>query len=164
MILLSYDGSDDARTAIERAATLMPGAEVTVVTVWEPFLNLMARSGALGYSGGLAGDEDVDTASREAAETRANEGAAYANERGLRASARIASNRDGIAPAILAAAAELDAEAIVLGTRGLTGVRSLLLGSVSHAVLQHADRAVMVVPSAPVADGRRDHHRDRGEG
>lgn len=159
MILLSYDGSDDARVAIERAATLIPGGKATVVTVWEPLLNVMARNGVLGLSGGVySGNDDIDETSRKAAEERAEEGAAYAREQGLDATAKIASNRDGIAPAILATARELDVDAIVLGTRGLTGVRSLLLGSVSHAVLQDADRAVMVVPSAHVADGRRERH------
>jgi hypothetical protein len=32
----------------------------------------------------------------------------------------------------------------------------MLLGSVSHAVLQHADRAVIVVPSPAVAEERRE--------
>lgn len=45
---------------------------------------------------------------------------------------------------------------IVIGTRGLTGVKSLLLGSVSHAVVQHADRAVLVVPSPEIAEARGD--------
>jgi hypothetical protein len=31
----------------------------------------------------------------------------------------------------------------------------LLLGSVSHSVVQHADRAVLVVPSHNVAERRR---------
>ena len=41
-----------------------------------------------------------------------------------------------------------------LGTRGLTGLKSLFLGSVSHAALEHADRPVMVVPSGEVAAAR----------
>jgi nucleotide-binding universal stress UspA family protein len=63
------------------------------------------------------------------------------------------------ADAILAEADAVDARVIVLGTRGLTGVKSVLLGSVSHAVLQHADRPVVVVPSAEVAKERAAHRR-----
>jgi nucleotide-binding universal stress UspA family protein len=32
-----------------------------------------------------------------------------------------------------------------MGSRGLTGVRSMLLGSVSSAVVHHADRPTLVV-------------------
>ena len=42
---------------------------------------------------------------------------------------------------------EIGADAILMGTRGLTGLKSVVLGSVSHAVLQRADRPVVVVPS-----------------
>jgi hypothetical protein len=41
-----------------------------------------------------------------------------------------------------------------MGTRGLTGINSMLLGSVSHAVLQHADRPVIVIPSPEVTRQR----------
>ena len=37
-----------------------------------------------------------------------------------------------------------------MGSRGLTGIKSLLLGSVSRGVLTHADRPVMVVPPAAI--------------
>jgi len=42
-----------------------------------------------------------------------------------------------------------------MGSRGLTGVKSLLLGSVSHEVIQHADRTVVIVPSPEVASSRQ---------
>jgi hypothetical protein len=41
-----------------------------------------------------------------------------------------------------------------MGSRGLTGLKSLLLGSVSHAVVQRADRTVIIVPSSEVARSR----------
>lgn len=62
-----------------------------------------------------------------------------------------------MASTIVAVATELDAGVIVMGTRGLNGVKSFLLGSVSHHVAQHADRPVLVVPSRLVAERRRDH-------
>ena len=60
-----------------------------------------------------------------------------------------------LAEANIAEAAEIEASAIVIGSRGLTGLKSVLLGSVSHAVLQHADLPVIVAPSAEVAAARR---------
>lgn len=51
-------------------------------------------------------------------------------------------------------ARERDAEEIVVGSRGL-GRFSAALGSVSHALLQQADRPVVVVPAAAA-----DHPRD----
>ena len=42
--------------------------------------------------------------------------------------------------------AERGATVLVVGSRGLTGLRSRLLGSTSHAVLRHAHLPVLVVP------------------
>jgi len=67
---------------------------------------------------------------------------------------RTCSQKTTVAGAILAEAEAVDASAILMGSRGLTGLKSLLLGSVSHAVIQHADRAVIVVPSTEVAASR----------
>jgi nucleotide-binding universal stress UspA family protein len=164
MILISYDGSADANAAIDQVACLAPGAETTVVTVWEPFQLALTRSGGLGMGvGGAYPDNgEIDQASEEAALACAAEGAERAMAAGLVAQAQTAVREDGIATAILSVADELDADAIVVGTRGLTGIRSMLLGSVSHAVVQHADRPVIVVPSPDIAGSRREwiHRRD----
>lgn len=160
MILLAFDGSADARAAIDHAAQLMPGSEVTVITVWEPLFDALMRSGSMGAGigmGGFTGDSvPIDEDTRAAALERAREGADLASTLGLVASARCAPRRSGVAHTILAAAAHVDAGVIVMGTRGLSGVKSFLLGSVSHSVVQHADCPVLVVPSAALAEQRHD--------
>lgn len=50
---------------------------------------------------------------------------------------------------ILAAAAEVEADLIVMGSKGLAGVREFLLGSVSHQVLKHARASVLIAPLPP---------------
>ncbi|MDX6726672.1 MAG: hypothetical protein QOK49_1477 [Baekduia sp.] len=158
MILMSYDGSVDAQAAIARAAKLMPGAEATVLTVWEPYLDTLARSGPMGFgmAGAYADSEAVDASAGEAALATATEGADRATAAGLLAHGRAVKQVGGIAAAILAEAEDLDADAIVMGTRGLSRVKSFLLGSISHQVVQHAGRPVLVVPSPVVAQHRRD--------
>lgn len=47
---------------------------------------------------------------------------------------------------ILAAADEVEADLIVMGSKGLAGVREFLLGSVSHKVLKHARASVLIAP------------------
>ena len=159
MILVSYDGSADAQAAIDRAAQLMPGAQTTVLSVWESYAHMLAWSGSVGMGLGAVGTsadvERVDAASRTAALATATEGAQRATTAGLIAQPRSEGRDAGIADTILTVAADIDAGVVVMGTRGRGGVTSFLLGSVSHAVVQHADRAVLVVPSPAVADRRR---------
>ncbi len=155
MILLAYDGSPDARAALDHAARLLPGADVTVLTIWESFPG-GAGGGMMGMASVYVDPIEVDQANEEAAKKQAQEGADRARAAGLQAQARTARSAAGTAAAILAAAARINAEAIVMGTRGLTGLKSFFLGSVSHAVLQHADRPVVVVPSQRVASDRRE--------
>ena len=165
MVLICYDGSPDARAAIEQAAELLDAHPVTVVTVWEPFVEVLARTpSGFGLAGGMVQVDEIDAASRESAQQRADEGAELARQAGLNAQARVYPQRTTVSAAILDAADELGASAIVMGSRGLTGVKSLLLGSVSHAVIQHADRAVVVIPSPTVAAAReRALHAHRHE-
>ena len=47
--------------------------------------------------------------------------------------------------AIVSLADELEAELVVVGSRGLGGLRRILLGSVSDSVVRHARCAVLVV-------------------
>src|SRR4051812_50074965 len=47
-ILAAYDGSIDAQEAIDHAARLVPGAEATVLTVWEPIQITLTRTGGVG--------------------------------------------------------------------------------------------------------------------
>lgn len=165
MILISYDGSTDAVAAIDRAAQLMPGADATVLTVWQPFIDTMARIGSAGYAMGMTSSfdvESIDAGTRLAAETDAAEGTRYARDAGLAAEAKCVQHHSGAASAIIEQGRELEADLIVVGTRGLGGLKSFMLGSVSHEVVQHADRPVLVVPSAAVAERRRsliDQHK-----
>jgi nucleotide-binding universal stress UspA family protein len=159
VILICYDGSPDAQAAIDRAGALFAGQQATILTVWEPFIDLMARSGAGFGTAGTLNIEELDAATEEAAQEQAQAGAERAQRGGLQARARTSALGLGTAETILSVASELDAAAVVLGTRGLTGLKSLLLGSVSHAVLQQADRPVTVVPSAELAAKRAAHRR-----
>jgi nucleotide-binding universal stress UspA family protein len=166
MILVPYDGSADAQAAIDLVAERMPGTTVTVMTVWEPFLQTLARVGmgmgmGMGVTGGYAPEdsESMDASARDAALATATQGAERAAAAGLVAATRIEMRHSDVAAAILGVAAEVDADIIAMGTRGRGGLRSFFLGSVSHAVLQHADRAVLVVPSPALAAQRRAHGR-----
>jgi nucleotide-binding universal stress UspA family protein len=108
--------------------------------------------------------DEIDQASAQGAERTAADGVELAKQAGLAAEPLTCAQLSTIARAILAEAEKLDAIAIVMGSRGLTGVKSLLLGSVSHEVIQHADRTVVVVPSPHVAEIRAREVREEDVG
>jgi nucleotide-binding universal stress UspA family protein len=155
VILIAYDGSDDSKAAIEKASKLFPGESATVLTVWQRFVDTMARMG-----GGISVVVDYDEIDKDAeagAVTKAEAGAKIGNEGGLQATGRSAVVDTSVADAILAEAAAVDADVVICGSRGYTGVKSLVLGSVSHHILQHADLPVLVVPSPEIAKARAEH-------
>jgi nucleotide-binding universal stress UspA family protein len=160
MILIAYDGSADAKAAIEQAGKLFKGESATVVTVWQRFVDTMVRLG--GGVGVIIDYDEIDASSQRSAAERAAEGAKLASAAGLVADGKALVVESTIASAILGAATEADASVVVLGSRGYTGVKSMMLGSVSAHVLHHADRPVLVVPSPVVAAARSEelHHAD----
>jgi nucleotide-binding universal stress UspA family protein len=162
MILICYDGSPDSKAAIEHGGELLKGESVTVLTVWQPFVELLAQtSPGFGLSPGMVDVEEIDKAARERAEKLAEAGCDLARQAGLEAEPRVYPQETTTGDAILTEAEAVGASAILMGSRGLTGLKSLLLGSVSHAVIQHADRTVIVVPSPNVAAARGQDRRRR---
>jgi nucleotide-binding universal stress UspA family protein len=160
MILLGCDGSDNAKDAIERAGVLFKGQPAIVVFVWGQYAEIVARASAgLARVAGSADYERLDDASREYAAQQAGEGVALARDAGLDATPRTVARSGSMANTILKEADAVDADVIVLGSRGRGGIGSFLLGSVSHEVLQSADRPVLVVPSPDVARERREKRR-----
>ena len=97
----------------------------------------------IGYDGpmsAIATDApDVDDSSEQQARKLAGHGAELARSSGFGARAMwVADDRD-VTNAIVDEAIQFDADLVVVGARGLTGVRAFL-GSVSNHVLQHSHR------------------------
>ncbi len=140
-VLLCYDGSDDAKSALRGAAELFAGRRGVVLSVWEHgWANL---SVAWPDASGL---QSLEEAAEQNATELAGEGAQLLEAAGLPAEpvARLA--RGPVWQLILDVAEERDVAAIVLGRRGLGGVKSMLLGSVSNAVVHNSKRPVVVIP------------------
>lgn len=142
-VLLAVDGSPSAADAVgfAFAEASLRGAELEAVHVWnlwsepvdeatEPPLNLVSSTERL--------HEDAE---RLLAESLAGRQEAYPDVVVRR---RLVRGR--VRPVLLAAAR--DAALVVVGARGRGGAGGLLLGSVSQAVLHHADAPVAVVRGA----------------
>jgi nucleotide-binding universal stress UspA family protein len=146
--LLCFDGSPQSRNAIERAAALLGGGPAVVITAWESadsfvgFDPVSAVSETVGRLSGL--ESELDEIGNELAQHTAEAGAKLAGEHGFEAQARVAEDKPW--SAIVRTADEVDARIVVVGSRGLSRAESALLGSVSHGVVHHCTRPVLVVP------------------
>jgi nucleotide-binding universal stress UspA family protein len=96
---------------------------------------------------------ELDSAAKVTAEGTAQAGADRARAAGLNARPEVIRAEVGVAQAILRAAEEPAVISVVVGSRGLSGFRSALLGSVSNAVVQHSAKPVVVVHD-PAGIGR----------
>ncbi|ANS32036.1 universal stress protein UspA (plasmid) [Rhodococcus opacus] len=117
-VVVGWDGSAGAETAIAATAHLFPDREVLPVCVDEGFTPPEAPANVGG---------------REVLRCNSQRSPALHGR--------------GIADALVTAANAHDAAAVVVGSRGRSATREILLGSVAMATLHHCHRPVMVVPS-----------------
>ena len=146
--LICFDGSDDAAAAIATAGEMLAPRVGVVLTVWEPIASWAPSDPATILSAPLSRlaskELDLDEISQDVARELMQRGVELAIEAGFQAKGRLEEGRPW--RMIRQVADELGAEPIVLGARGLGRVESMLLGSVSIAVVFHSQRPVLVVP------------------
>jgi len=141
-ILVGIDGSAHSQLALEWAAkeAALRHTSLTVLTV---------HHGVAGFWGGTlhyAGDEELVDKARQAAQAETDKVMGGLGD--VRPASVTVKATEGIpADEILKEGA--DAELIVLGSRGGGGFSRLLLGSVSSAVVEHAQVPVTVLPAHP---------------
>ncbi len=149
-VLIAFDGSAAARRALTDAAGLFGSRRALVVTVWEA--GLAYATTAVPQDGmimtpmvepGFA--REIDHEVHSEAEQIAQEGAELAKSLNLDAAALAVADEGDVADTILRVADEQQAAAIVVGSRGRSGLRARLEGSTSKALLKHAACPVVVV-------------------
>lgn len=145
-VLVAYDGSAFADAAIDEVANLFgPGRRVVILTVSEPTEGIPFL-GSAGVPIDSNSMQAVLAAARSGAEATAERGCERARGLGLEPEGKFIGGSP-IWDRIVAAAEEVEAELIAIGSRGLSGVKHVLLGSVAAAVAQHSRRSVLIVHS-----------------
>jgi nucleotide-binding universal stress UspA family protein len=139
-VLLAYDGSAGADEALGLAAGLAwpAGSTIRVVSVIEPVM--LGTTGPWDRSSGFS--PELDSAISGYAEERSTAAVARLREAGHAADGIVVRGR--VASALLDEARSGGADLIIVGSRGQGRISSLLLGSVSSEVVDHAPCPVLV--------------------
>lgn len=154
-IVIADDGSPSARlaaTVLERLP-LPPGAPITILTVTDTGFPYETAASPAIYGAAMAQyGESLGDAGREARDV-ASAGAARLEQLGYQANPVVRTGDP--AHEIVAYTKAYRTGLLVLGTRGNTGVKRLLLGSVARNVLLHAPCSVLIVRESvvPRVDG-----------
>lgn len=149
-LVIAYDGSASAATAIRVAAGLFAGAEARIATVPRR-TELHVGTGlpmVPGVSPGVLQQtlEEIEAEARREAEETARRGVEAARALGLQAEVAAVAAGTSESAALLGAARELEADVLVCGTRGRGAFTRALLGSTSSSLLHNADLPLLVVP------------------
>lgn len=152
-IIVGTDGSEPSDEAVRQATEMASreGARLHLVTAYPDPQMLRDRTtiwtndpkGVIdsGRTGGEAQNETVDL--RQVAESLLERAARVVRSKGVEVETHASEGQP--AEVIINVADQEKADLIVVGSRGLTGIKRYLLGSVSSKVSEHAHCSVMIV-------------------
>ncbi|ACB68632.1 UspA domain protein [Burkholderia ambifaria MC40-6] len=145
-IFAALDGSRSARLALDEAISLArdSGSLVIAMCVVSDALRLAD------VDSGYIDQRDPAGLDADKAAIAVSDAEAAFRLSGVRGIARtIDAGGADISDVLARAAAECDADLIVMGTHGRRGLRRALLGSVAESLVRIADRPVLVVREGP---------------
>ncbi len=146
-LILGYDGSDCARLALERTtalARLMPGVTVLVVYAFEFSIGYVPTGMADSPLMMSAEFDDQAQLVRAYGERQVAEAAETLAAAGVHAETLVEEGKP--VDAILQAARDHEAAAVIVGSHGEGAVSAAFLGSTALKLLHHSEFPVMVVP------------------
>ena len=150
-VIVCSAGNDTTRAMIDAVAALLPDRPVVIVRAWRSAEYALASATTAIIGAATVDYVALDDAIEHDASDDAAAGAEYAGSLGLSATSEACRSDGPVWRTILECADTHAAQAIVTGTRGRGDVESAILGSTSHALLQHSSRPVIVVPSRVAA-------------
>jgi len=143
VIVVGTDGSERAAVAVGKALDLakLTGAQLHGVHVMRPVL-------MTGTDIDVSAVEASNATRHQEAERVGKEFLAEAERRGV--DAQVATFDGDPAGAIVKAAEAAHADLIVVGNRGMSGVRRFVLGSVPNKIAHHCSCNLLIVDTGPV--------------
>lgn len=150
-VLVCVDGSAGATEAIGVAGELFPGRKAIVLNVVESLTPAVFYGAAGDVTRPPEDEVPLHVPSAEAGRRLVEEAVRVAERSGLDASPLVDVTPGRTSRRIVEIADEYDAAAIVVGARGRSALASIVLGSVSHEVVQYAHCPVLVVHGSRAA-------------
>jgi universal stress protein A len=140
-IVVPIDFSDHAARALEMAIDLAKPSKGKIYLVHSYPINPILLSPY-----GVAMPPDIERSFREASDKQLKEWATRASKQGLEV--EIVTSSDAPSEAIVHQAEKVHADLIVMGTRGLTGFKHVVLGSVAERTLRYAPCPVLTLKAS----------------
>jgi nucleotide-binding universal stress UspA family protein len=141
-IVVAYDGSKDSAKAVEVACELSDKFKAALILVHVYSSPMVAYTGTAGLP--TPNISDLEDSAKEGGQKILQRGVGLARKEGVKARGELL-EATSVVQALVEYSANEKADLVVVGTRGMTGFKKLILGSVSSGLISHAPCPVLVV-------------------